>query len=52
MKTITLYRKDFKKTAEADFFEDVLQSLGVSENILEDIDHVELSVEDWILQQA
>jgi hypothetical protein len=52
MKNVTLYRRDFKKTSEADFFEDVLQSLGIPQNIWEDIDHVELSVEDWILQQA
>jgi hypothetical protein len=52
MKTITLYRRDFIKTAEADFFDDVLSSLGVAESIWPDIDHIELSVEDWILQKA
>lgn len=52
MRTIKLYRRDFKKTAEADFFNEVLSGLGISERVWEDVDHVELSVDDWILQQA
>jgi hypothetical protein len=51
MKTITIYRDDFKKSAEADFFEDLLSSLDIPKNIWDDVDHVELSVENWILQQ-
>jgi len=53
MKTITLYRSDFRTTAETgSFFDDVLASLGVAEEIWPDIDHIKLSVDDWILQQA
>jgi len=28
MKTIMIYRRDFKETAEANFFEDILEELG------------------------
>lgn len=53
MKTITVYRDDFKTLSDgSSAFEYILSSLGVAKAVWEDIDHVELSVEDWILQQA
>ena len=45
MKTITLYRSDFKKSAEANFFDDLLQQLNVNPSEWDDINEVELNIE-------
>lgn len=48
MKIITLYRHDFKRNAEADFFADVCIALGLATDYdnAESIEKVELRVED------
>ena len=51
MKTITFYRNDFKVTAEANFFEDLLQSLGIPENTWDTIDEIEIKA-DAMLYKA
>lgn len=50
MKTITLYRNDFKKSVEANFFEDLLEQLKVDPTEYDDIDEIELQVESFITQ--
>lgn len=44
MKTITLHRSDFRKTAEADFFDDLLFDLGVPVEKRENIHSIEFTV--------
>ena len=50
MKKITFYRDDFKKSAEANFFEDLLQQLLINPDEWDDINEAELSVESFIAQ--
>ena len=50
MKTITLYRSDFKRSAEADFFEDLLDQLKVNRAEWDDINEIEFVLESFITQ--
>ena len=47
MKTIMIYRRDFKETAEANFFEDILEELGIPPEKWDDIYEIEISVSDY-----
>jgi hypothetical protein len=49
MKIITLYRSDFRKTAEADFFEDILQALGEPKENWDSYDSIDIKVESFEL---
>ena len=50
MKKITLYRSDFKKSAEADFFDDLLHQLKINPSEYEDINEVELTLDSFITE--
>ncbi len=49
MKTVELYRRDFKDTAEGDesLFNWVLHQLDIPEKKHNDIDEISLKVTDW-----
>ena len=48
MKTITLYRQDFRETPDAgNFFDGVLSALGMTESERECVETVTIKVEDF-----
>ena len=47
MKTVTIYRRDFKESAEANLFEDMLNALRIPADQWDSINKVEIKVDSF-----